>query len=163
MNRLPCLVAALLSIATAALAEEQLPIFRYAVSCSELGKEGICAFGKFPQGRAVTVITKDWKSSAMPQEEFPNTDFDNGIETITRLRAARPVPPGTGMIVAVAPAESVQLVRQMEIHDERITERVRKYVQQTKGTDEDPDRKYRINTRLIKLLPAVLIAEATVT
>lgn len=164
IKRLACLVAATQLLALSAFGEEQHSPFRHAFACPDRGPASICVFGKVPQGKPVTIITKDSKTSATPREEFPDDgELGSGLDTITRLQVNKLPPKGADMIAIVAPADSVRIFPQIEVHDVGVLQRVSRYLRRIKDMDQDPDKKYSVDIRLKKLAPAILVAEANVS
>jgi hypothetical protein len=153
----------ILCVASAASAQQSDSIFRNAFKCPDKGPTSICVFGTIPKGRKVTIIVKDRTISATPAEEFPNTEFDNGFSTITRLEATKPLARELPVIAVLAPAESVKLVPQIEYRDDKVVRATENYWRKVREVDREPYRKYSVSTRLIKLAPSIIIAETKYT
>src|ERR1043166_8757839 len=77
----------------------QSSLFRDAYACPDRGPLSVCIFGTVPSGKQVTVVARDWKSSAVPKEQFKD-DIENGAKTITRLEVIQP-PPAKAFLIAI--------------------------------------------------------------
>src|SRR6266566_1673623 len=110
-------------------AEGPSSLFRHAFFCPERGPSSVCIFGTIPQGKQVALTARDWKSSAVPKEEFPNTDFDNGFKTITRIEVAASPPKDAFMIAVLAAADTVNLLPLKEVQDQAVVGRISQYLE----------------------------------
>jgi hypothetical protein len=121
----------------------------------------LCAYGTIPKGSQVTVLAKGWKRSAQPRETFSNENeqFQNGVNTSTRLQVTTPPPKDTIMIVVLAAAETVNEVPLEEIQDQALVEKIGRYIKSTKELNLAPDIRL-LKTRLLRLSPTTLLSEA---
>jgi hypothetical protein len=137
--------------------------FRHAFSCPERGRSSVCIFGTIPQGKPVALIARGWKSSAMPKDEFPNTDFDNGFKTITRLEVAASPPKDAFMIAVLAAAETVKLLPLKEVQDQAVVARITEYLAAATELKTASDLHEATTTRLLRLSPTILLSETFLT
>lgn len=137
--------------------------FRHAFFCPERGPSSVCIFGTIPQDKPVALIAKDWKSSAVPKEEFPNTDFDNGFKTITRLQVAASPPKDAFMIAVLAAADAVNLLPLKEVQDQAVSGRISQYLAGAKDLKTASDLHEPTKTRLLRLSPSILLSETFLT
>ena len=151
-------VAILLAIAPCR-AFSQSSLFRAAYACPERGPASVCVYGKIPNGKQVTVLAKGWKSSALKKEEFSNKgdDFQNGVETSTRLQVTAP-PKDAIMLAVLADAQTVTELPLEEVQDEAIVGRVGEYIKNAKGLNLPPDIRV-LKTRLLRLSSTILLSE----
>jgi hypothetical protein len=138
-------------------------LFRHAFSCPERGPSSVCIFGTIPKGKPVTLIAGDWKSTGVPKQEFPNTDFDNGFKTITRLAVAVPPPKDAFMIAVLAAAETVSLLPLKEVQDQAVAGRIGQYLEGAKDLKTASDLHEPTKTRLLRLSPTILLSETFLT
>lgn len=152
-------VAILLTIAPCQ-AFSQSSLFRAAYACSEKGPSSVCVYGTIPKGKQVTVLAKGWKSSASKKEEFSNKgdDFQNGVETSTRLQVAKPPPKDAIMIAVLTDAQAITELPLDEIQDETAVGRIGEYIKNAKGLNLAPDIQV-LKTRLRRLSPTILLSE----
>ena len=108
----------------------------------------------------MTVLAKGWKSSALKKEEFANKgdDFQNGIETSTRLQVAKPPPKDTILIAVLADAQTINELPLEEVRDEAVAGRIAQYIKTTNGLNLDPDIRV-LKTRLLRASPTILLSE----
>jgi len=108
----------------------------------------------------VTLLAKGWKSSAQKKEEFSNKgdDFQNGVETSTRLQVAKPPPKDGAMIAVLADTQAVTELPLEEFQDEAVVGRISEYIKAAKGLNLAPDMKV-LKTRLLRLSPTILLSE----
>jgi hypothetical protein len=152
-------VAILLTIAPCR-AFSQSSLFRAAYACSERGPSSVCVYGTIPKGKQITVLAKGWKSSALKKEEFSNKgdDFQNGVETSTRLQVTTPPPKDTAMIAVLAGAQTVNELPLEEIKDEAIAGRIAQHIKTTNELNLNPDIRV-LKTRLLRVSPTILLSE----
>src|SRR5215470_11972294 len=125
MRNLSLVRLAMLSTIAPCSAQGQSDIFRDAYTCSDRGASSVCVYGKIPAGKAVTVIAKGWKSSALPKETFSNANegFQNGVEVSTRLQVGKRPPKDAFMIAILADAKEINQVPLKEVQDDAVVER----------------------------------------
>jgi hypothetical protein len=152
-------VAIVLTIAPCC-ASSQSSLFRAAYACSERGPSSACVYGTIPKGKQVTVLAKGWKSAGLKKEEFSNKgdDFQNGVETSTRLQVATSPPKDAAMIAVLAGAETVNELPLEEVQDEAVVGRIGRYIKNAKGLNLAPDIRV-IKTRLLRVSPTILLSE----
>jgi hypothetical protein len=152
-------LAILLTIAPCHAFSQSSP-FRVTYACSERGPSSVCVYGTIPKGKQVTVLARGWKSSALKKEEFSNkgNDFQNGIETSTRLQVATPPPKDAIMIAVLADAQALAELPFQEVQDEAVVGRIGEYIKNAKGLNLAPDIRV-LKTRLLRLSPTILLSE----
>jgi hypothetical protein len=133
-------------------------LFRDAFACSDRGPSSVCVFGTIPRGKPVTLLAKGWKSSAVPKEEFPNSDFNYGAKTITRLQVTTPPPKDADMIAVLAAAKSVNELPLEEVQDEALVGRIGQYIKTANELNLAADIRV-LKTRLLRPSPTVLLSE----
>jgi hypothetical protein len=96
----------------------------------------------------------------LKKEEFSNkgNDFQNGVETSTRLQVAKPPPKDAAMMAVFADAQAVTELPLEEIHDEAVVGRIGEYIKNAKGLNLAPDIRV-LRTRLLRLSPTILLSE----
>lgn len=134
-------------------------LFREAFRCPDRGPSSVCLWGAIPKGKQVTLLAMNWKSSAEPQGEFPNTEFENSYKTITHLRVAAPPPEGAFIIAVLAAAATVNELPLEEVQDEALVARIGLQIRNAKELKLEPDIRV-LKTRLLRLSPTILIAES---
>jgi hypothetical protein len=144
-------------------ADAQGSVFRNAFACPDRGPLSVCIFGTIPSGKQVTVVARDWKSSARPKEKFPNTDFDNGAKTITRLEVIDPPPPKALLIAILVAADTVEVLPLKEVQDEAAVRRITLYLENAKDLKIWSDLHDATKTRLLRLSPTILLSETFLT
>ena len=163
MRSLFLVAVGILLTSAACHAEAPSSPFRHAFFCPERGPSAVCIFGTIPKGKQVALIARDWKSSAVPKEEFPNTDFDNGFKTITRLQVAVPPPKDAFMIAVLAAADTVSLLPLREVRDQAVVRRIGQYLEGAKDLKTASDLHEPTKTRLLRLSPTILLSETFLT
>ena len=161
----PLVLVAVGILLTTAPCHAEVPntLFRHAFSCPERGPSSVCIFGTIPQGKPVALIARDWKSSAVPKDEFPNTDFDNGFKTIMRLQVAVPPPKDAFKIAVLAAAETVNLLPLKEVQDQAVVGRITQFLEGAKDLKTASDLHEPTTTRLLRLSPTILLSETFLT
>jgi len=144
-------------------ADAQGSLFRHAFSCPEHGPSSVCIFGTIPKGKPVAVMARNWKSAAVPKEEFPNTDFDNGFKTITRIEVGTSPPKDAFMIAVLAAADTVDLLPLKEVQDQAAVGRISQYLGGAKDLKTASDLHEPTKTRLLRLSPTILLSETFLT
>jgi hypothetical protein len=144
-------------------AEAPSSLFRHAFFCPERGPSSVCIFGTIPKDKQVALIAKGWKSSAVPKDEFPNTDFDNGFKTITRMEVAASPQKDAFMIAVLAAAETVNLLPLKEVKDQAVVARITQYLEGAKELKTASDLHEPTKTRLLRLSPTLLLSETYLT
>jgi hypothetical protein len=137
--------------------------FRHAFLCPERGPSSICIFGTIPKGKQVALMARNWKSAAVPKDEFPNTDFDNGFKTITRMEVAASPPKDAFMIAVLAAADAVNLLPLKEVQDQAVVGRISQYLEGAKDLKTASDLHEPTKTRLLRLSPTILLSETFLT
>lgn len=150
-------IATFLTIAPC-FANDESSLFRSAFACPDQGVLPICIFGTIHAEQKVTIVAKDWKSSAVPIREFPNTEFDNGFKTITHLQVTTPPPKGALAVAVLAAAETVTLLPLKEVQDQATVDRIVRHIKSAKGLNLDPDFRL-LKTRLLRLSSTILLSE----
>src|SRR5690242_6501761 len=109
----------ILSTTAICSAAEQGNLFRDAYACPDKSPSSVCVYGTIPKGKQVTVIAKGWKSAGLPKGSFSNKneEFQNGVDTSTRLQVATLPPKDAFMIAVLAPADAVNEIPFEEIQD----------------------------------------------
>jgi hypothetical protein len=158
MKFLSLLIATILLTIAPCWADAQSSLFRHAFFCPDRGPSSVCIFGTIPSGRQVTLLAKEWRSPAAPKEVFPNTDFDNGFKTITRLQVAAPPPKDAFMIAVVAAADAANPIPLKEVQDDALVARIALHIKKAQELNLDPDIRL-LRTRLLRLSPTILLSE----
>jgi hypothetical protein len=108
-------------------------------------------------------MARGWKSSAVPKDAFPNTDFDNGFKTITRMEVAASPPKDAFMIAVLAAAETVNLLPLQEVQDQAVVGRISQYLEGATELKTASDLHDASQTRLLRLSPTILLSETFLT
>ncbi|SRR6266403_3675542 len=157
-------VVATIALTTASCyAQEQRDLFRDVFPCPDRGPPSLCVFGTVSREKPITLLGKNWKSSAVPKDELPNVDSENTATTITRLEVAKAPPmqaPIVGVLVESAAIKPVPLI---EIQDEKLLEKISPFLEGPVELALDPDLHYSANTRFIKLSPRIELFETKLT
>lgn len=106
------------------------------------------------------MLARGWKSSALKKEEFSNKgdDFQNGVETSTRLQVATPPPKDAIMIAVLAGAQTVNELALEEIRDEALVGRIAQYIKTTNELNLNPDIRV-LQTRLLRVSRTILLSD----
>jgi len=108
-------------------------------------------------------MASNWKNAAVPKDEFPNTDFDNGFKTITRMEVAASPPKDAFMIAVLAAADTVNLLPLKEVQDQAVEGRITRYLEGAKDLKTASDLHEPTKTRLLRLSPTILLSETFLT
>src|SRR5262245_35710329 len=101
--------------------------------------------------------------AASVKERFTDKTLWEGIDTFTRVEAGPALPEKAFVIAALVPSDSIKAVPQVELHDAGISERLKRHV--AKSLEDytpwcvDLAETCRLQTRLLRLSPSVVIAE----
>jgi hypothetical protein len=158
------LALATLSATSAGLAQKPPSLFRLAFNCPERGPPtSVCIAGTLTPGATVTLVTKDRAMPASVKEVFKDTTLWDNVNTFTRVEGGEALPKGAGVIAVILPSDSIKVVPQVEIQDAAIAERLKRQVaddlQDYTTWCVDLGDKCSLRTRLIRLSPAIVIAE----
>jgi hypothetical protein len=116
-------------------ADVQNSLFRLAFACPDREPSSVCVYGAIAGGKPVTVLTKNWKSPAVPKGHFSNDDK----KMITRLQVATPPPKEASMIAVLAAPETLSLLPLEEMKDDALVGRIDRHVKNTKELNLDVD------------------------
>jgi hypothetical protein len=161
----PTFVAlALLAMASAALAEPRDSRFRVALRCPERGSStSFCVPGTVPSGVTLTLVTKDQAVPATAREAFKDANLLDNIDTFTRVEASHALPERTAVLAVLLAPAAIKPVPQIDIQDGGIAERLKRQVapelQDFTLWCVDRGHKCRLQPRLIRLSPSVVVAE----
>jgi hypothetical protein len=159
---------AVMAIIAAARSEEGASTFRFAYRCPEQGAAtSVCAEGKVPQGKRLTVITKERAIAATFKKEFEDDIFVVASSTKALLATAETPPEGDDFLLAIlAPPESVKMVPLTEYQDDGLATRTtlyaeKMYLDSFTRSSEEPKSEYSFDVRLFKLSPSTTIGQVT--
>jgi len=155
-------IATVLLFTAKSLAAEHHAQFFNVFDCPDRGRTSLCLLGKLSRGAIVTIIAKDWKTSAEAMGTLPYDDAHDEFKTITTLRANARRSAGADMIAVIAPTNAVELIHQREIHDDHISRRVVQFLRKARDIDNSGF-KYNIKTRILEVSPKIILAEAKLT
>jgi hypothetical protein len=142
--------------------DAQSSLFRDAFACPDRGPLSVCIFGTIPSGKQVTVVAKDWKSPAVPKEQFKDA-IENGAKTITRLEVTKPPPAKAYLIAILVATETVEVLPLKEVQDEAVVRRITQYLENAKELKTESDLHDPTKTRLLRLSPTILLSETFLT
>src|SRR3954469_9916870 len=138
MKCLPVVAIAILLVISPCHAAGKSGLFREAFVCPERGPSSVCLWGTIPKGKQVTLLAMNWKSSAEPQGEFPNTEFENSYTTITHLRVAAPPPKDAFIVAVLAAAARVSELPLEEAQDQALVARIELHIKKAQELNLDP-------------------------
>jgi hypothetical protein len=162
MKYLALIAIAILVMIAPCLADAQSSLFRDAFACPDRGPLSVCIFGTIPSGKQITAVAKDWKSSAVPKEQFKDS-IENGAKTITRLEVTKPPPAKAYLIAILVAAETVTVLPLKEVQDEAVVRRITQYLENAKELKTESDLHDATKTRLLRLSPTILLSETFLT
>jgi hypothetical protein len=155
-------IATFFAIAANVSAAERHVQFFNVFDCPDRGHTSLCLLGKLPRGAVVTIIAKNWKTSAEAIGTLPYDDAHDEFKTVTTLRTNAKPPASAVMIAVTATTNAVELIHQREIHSDNISRRVAQFLRKTRDIDSSGF-KYNIKTRILKVSPEIMLAEAKLT
>jgi hypothetical protein len=164
MRHLFTVVVAVALTTTSCYAQEQSGLFRDVFPCPDRGPSSLCVFGTVSREKPITLLGKNWKSSASPKEEFRYIDSEKNATTMTRLEVTTKDPPTQAPIVAVlVESATIKTAPLTEIKDEKLLEKISPFLAGPVELALDPDLHYSTNTRFIKLSPSIELFETKLT
>jgi hypothetical protein len=158
------LIWATLALSPPVFAQQGASTYRMAFTCPERGPPtSLCVAGTLAPGTRVTLVTKDQAMPASVKEGFTDKTLWESIDTFTRVEAGHALRKDAFVIAALVPPDSIKVVPQAEIHDAGTAERLKRHV--AKDLDDymtwcvDLGEKCRLQTRLVRLSPSIVIGE----
>lgn|SRR5882724_7792753 len=157
-------VVATIALTTASCyAQEQRDLFRDVFPCPDRGPPSLCVFGTVSRGKPITLLGKNWKSSAVPKDEFPNVNSNYSATTVTHLEAAKAPPMQTPIVAVLVESAAIKTVPFTEVRDEKLLERISPFLAGPVELGLNPNLHYGVNTSFIKLSPSIVLFETKVT